>query len=104
MNGPETIASIALLPLTKGPRRDRPVRASQAQAGVFTQIVNALWPLPSTQIIGTANDNEWERRRQPHGDHICGDELAQPDAGVKSDSAAMSTSSALAAISTSTSG
>ena len=48
------------------------------------QIVDALGPLAPAQIVGTADDDEAERRRQPHRDHVGGDELAEPDAGVKS--------------------
>src|SRR5215468_8432395 len=54
------------------------------QAGMLAQIVDALRPLSTAQIIGAADDHEWERRRQPHCDHVGCDELAQPDASVKS--------------------
>jgi hypothetical protein len=50
---------------------------------VLAQIVDALRPLPPAQIVGAANDRQRERRRQPHCDHVIGDELAQPDASVK---------------------
>ena len=45
------------------------------------QIVDAFGPRPPLQIIGAADDDEGERRRQPHRDHVGGDELAEPDAG-----------------------
>jgi hypothetical protein len=51
---------------------------------VPAQIVDEFRPLPPAQIVGAANDHERERRRQTHRDHIGLDELAEPDAGVKS--------------------
>jgi hypothetical protein len=72
-----------LVAVDKGPGCDRPVRTAQAQAGVLTQIVDALRPLTSAQIIEAANDDKRKRWRQPHRDHVSGDELAQPNAGVK---------------------
>jgi hypothetical protein len=43
---------------------------------MLTQVVDALRRLPQAQIIGAANDRERKRWRQPHGNHIGGDELA----------------------------
>src|SRR5262249_10152818 len=58
--------------------------SAQSQAGVLAQIVRALGPTAAGQVGGAADDDEAERRRQPHRDHIGGDELAHPDAGVES--------------------
>ena len=35
------------------------------------------------QIIRAADDHHREGRRQPHGHHVGGDELAQPNAGIE---------------------
>ena len=43
-----------------------------------------IWPLPLAQIAGAADHSQPERRRQTHRDHIGLDELAEPDASVKS--------------------
>jgi hypothetical protein len=83
IRGPETTTSTASLPL-KGPGRDRPVRAAHAQAGVPAQIVDAFRPPPPPQIVGAADHGQRVRWRQTHRDHIGLDELALPDAGVKS--------------------
>ena len=48
------------------------------------QIVDEFRPLPPAQIVGAADHSQRERRRQTHRDHIGLDELAEPDAGVKS--------------------
>jgi len=66
-----------------------------------TQIVDKLGPSPPAQILGTAHDDEREGG-EPDRNHVRGDELPT-DAGIKP-SGARSTRSALAAISTSTSG
>jgi hypothetical protein len=50
---------------------------------VLTQIVDALRATMTREIIGAANDHEREGRRQPHGNHVGGNELTQSDAGVK---------------------
>ena len=45
-----------------------------------------LWPLgpaAAGEVGGAADDDEAKRRRQANGDHVGGDELAQPDAGVE---------------------
>ncbi len=48
------------------------------------QIDDVLGPAPLAQIIGATDDHERERRRETHRDHVGLDELAEPDAGVKS--------------------
>jgi hypothetical protein len=72
MKGPETMTSIVSLPLTKD------------QGAIDPFEWRTLRPLPSVQIIGAADHGQRERRRQTHRDHIGFDELAEPDAGVKS--------------------
>jgi hypothetical protein len=89
--------------IEKSPGRDRPVRATHAQAGVLTQIVDPLRPHPRAEITGAANDYEGERPRQPHGHHVGRDELAETDPGVEA-ARRKTTISSLAAISTSISG
>ena len=49
----------------------------------MAQFVHSLRTAMTREIVGAADDHEGERRRQPHRDHIGGDELTQPDAGVK---------------------
>jgi len=70
---------------------------------VLAQIVRALGPAAASEVGGAADDDEAERLRQPHRDHVGGDELAEPDAGVKSSGRDIDEFS-LAAISTSISG
>ena len=72
-----------LVAVDKRPGCDRSIRAAHAQAGVATQVIDAFRPLPSAQIIWAANDHEREWLHQPYRDHVGGDKLAQPDAGVK---------------------
>jgi hypothetical protein len=52
-----------------------------------TQIVGAnrpgARPAAASEVGGAADDDEAERLHQPHRDHVGGDELAQPDAGVE---------------------
>ena len=49
----------------------------------MAQFVHALWAAMTGEIVGTSDDHEGKRRRQPHRDHVGGDELTQSDAGVK---------------------
>src|SRR5712664_3893088 len=51
---------------------------------MLTQIVDALGPSAPAQILGAADNHEGEGRCQPDRNHVGGDELAEPDAGVKS--------------------
>jgi len=51
---------------------------------VVAQIVDEFRRLPPAQIVRAADHSQRERRRQTHRDHIGLDELAEPDAGVKS--------------------
>jgi len=51
---------------------------------VSAQIGDEFRPLPPTQIVGATDHGQRLRRRQSDGDHIGLDELAEPDAGVKS--------------------
>src|SRR6516165_2908651 len=67
----------------KGPRRDRPVRAAHAQAGMAAQIVDAFRPLPSSEIVRATDHHQGERRRQPHRRHVGLDELAQTNACIE---------------------
>jgi hypothetical protein len=65
---------------------------------VPSQIVDPFRPLLSVQIVRAADHGQRERRRQTHCDHIGLDELAEPDACVKSsgsDICSCSTSSAV---------
>src|SRR5258708_4954767 len=51
---------------------------------MLAQIVQALGPAAAGEVRGAADDDEGERLRQPYRDHVGGDELAQPYAGVES--------------------
>jgi hypothetical protein len=70
---------------------------------LLAQVIDAFGALAAAQVIGTANDDERKRRRQSHGNHVRGDDLAQADAGIKS-FGAISIKCSFAASSTSTSG
>src|SRR6204780_193264 len=48
------------------------------------QIVDQFRPLPQGEIVGATDHRQRDRRRQTHRDHVGLDELAGPDAGVKS--------------------
>ena len=50
---------------------------------MLAQIVGTFGLAAAGEIGGAADDDEAKRRRQPHRDHVGGDELAHPDAGVK---------------------
>jgi hypothetical protein len=65
-------------------KRVRAVGSSQSDACVVAQIIRAPRPAVAGEVRGTADHYEGERLRQPHRDHVNGDELAQPYAGVKS--------------------
>jgi MYXO-CTERM domain-containing protein len=50
---------------------------------VVAQVLGPPGPTATREILGATDDDEAERRRQPHRDHVGGEELAHADAGVE---------------------
>ena len=70
---PSTKGHGAIVPFERRMRRQACPRRSSIRSGRFRR-----------KIVGTPNDHQWKRRRQPHRDHVGGDELPEPNPGVKS--------------------
>ena len=83
MSGPETTASIGLLPLTKDQGAIDPFERRMRKQACWRRSSIRSGRSPPAQILGAADDDERERRRQPHRDHVGLDELAEPDAGIE---------------------
>ena len=49
----------------------------------MAQIVRAFGKARACEVGGAGDNRQAKRRRQPHRDHVGGDELAEPNAGIK---------------------
>ena len=78
------MTSTASLPLTKDQGAIDPFERRMRRQACRRRSSMTFRPLPPAQIVGAADHSQRERRRQTHRDHIGLDELAEPDAGVKS--------------------
>ena len=50
---------------------------------MFAQIVRPLRPAAARKVSGACDNDQAKRRREPHRDHVGGDELAHADSGVE---------------------
>jgi len=50
---------------------------------MVTQIVRTLRPVAAGEVGRAADDDKAEWTRERHRDHVCGDELAEPDTGIE---------------------
>ncbi len=83
MKGPDTAISIERPLSLSDHDASAPFDRRNRKHACCAQIVRTLGPAATGEVSRAADDHERQRLRQPHRNHVGGDELAHPDAGIK---------------------